>query len=200
MSARSLKWAVMALLPAAVVATASCHKTMESTESATVVQTQNGGYEVETLTTTAIVVAINASDHKVTLQTPDGKRSTFKANGPNAVNFAQIQVGDHVTAVVTEEIAVAIYKSGPPPASASAGVVALNPIGAKPGGLVAATEIQSATVTAVDAPKHKVTLQYSDGSTKTVKVDKSIDLSNITPGNQIVVQIAEAVAISVTKS
>jgi len=194
-----MKWAAMALLPAAVLVTASCHKAMESTESATVVQTPSGGYEVETITTTATVVAIDAPKRKLTLQTPDGKKTSFKA-GPDVVNFAQIQVGDQVNAVVTEEIAIAIFQSGPPPASAAGATAILTPIGAKPGGLVAATDIESATVTAVDAPKHKVTLQFSDGSTKTVKVDKSINLSNITPGNQIVMQVAEAVAITVTKS
>lgn len=199
MSAKSLKWAAMALLPAAVVATAACHKSMESTESATVVQTQNGAYEVETINTTATVVAIDAPKRKLTLQTPDGKKSTFKA-GPDVVNFAQIRVGDQVNAVVTEEIAVAVFQNGPPPASAAGAMVALTPIGAKPGGLVAATDIETATVTAVDAPKHKVTLQFSDGSTKTIKVDKSISLANITPGNQVVMQVAEAVAITVTKS
>ncbi len=199
MRAKSMKWAAIALLPAAVLVTASCHKSMESTESATVVQTQNGVYEVETISTTATVVAIDAPKRKLTLQTPDGKKTTFKA-GPDVVNFPQIQVGDQVNAVVTEEIAVAVFQSGPPPASAAGAMVTLTPVGAKPGGLVAATDIESATVTAVDAPKHKVTLQFSDGSTKTVKVDKNIDLSNIAPGNQIVMQVAEAVAITVTKS
>jgi hypothetical protein len=199
MSAKSMKWAALALLPAAVLATASCHKGMESTESATVVQTANGGYEVETISTTATVVAINASNRKLTLQTPDGKKTTFKA-GPDVVNFPQIQVGDQVNAVVTEEIAVAVFQNGPPPASAAGAMVALTPVGAKPGGLMAATDIETATVTAVDAPKHKVTLQFSDGSTKTIKVNKDIDLSNITPGNQVVMQVAEAVAITVTKS
>lgn len=194
-----MKWAAMALLPAVVLAGTACSKGMQSTTTGTEVQTSNGAYEVETVTTTATVVAINASNRKLTLQTPDGKKSTFKA-GPDVVNFAQIQVGDQVNAVVTEEIAVQIFKSGPPPASAAGAMVALTPVGAKPGGLVAATDIETATVTAVDAPKHKVTLQFSDGSTKTIKVDKNIDLSNITPGNQIVMQVAEAVAITVTKS
>jgi hypothetical protein len=199
MSSRSMKWAAMALLPAAVLATVSCHKSMESTESATVVQTANGGYEVETISTTATVVAIDAAKRKLTLQTPDGKKTSFKA-GPDVANFAQIQVGDQVNAVVTEEIAIAVFQHGPPPASLAGATAILSPIGARPGGLVAATDVESATVTAVDAPKHKVTLQFSDGSTKTIKVDKSIDLSNITPGNQIVMQVAEAVAITVTKS
>ena len=199
MSSRLTKWAAMAPLLAAILATTACSKGMQSTESVTAVQTPSGAYEVETISTTATVVAINEGSRKVTLQTADGKKTTFKA-GPDAVNFAQIQIGDKVNAVVTEEFAVTIYQSGPPPASASGAVVALTPIGAKPGGLVAATDIESATVTAVDAPKHKVTLQFSDGSTKTIKVDKSIDLSNITPGNQIVMQVAEAVAITVTKS
>jgi len=199
MSTRSIKWAALALFPAAVLASAACHKSMESTETGTMVQTPSGGYEVETITTTATVLAIDAPKRKLTLQTPDGKKTTFKA-GPDVVNFAQIQVGDQVNAVVTEEIAIAVFQSGPPPASLAGATAILTPIGAKPGGLVAATDIESATVTAVDAQKHRVTLQFSDGTTKNIKVDKSIDLSNITPGNQIVMQVAEAVAITVTKS
>jgi hypothetical protein len=199
MRSRSLKWAAMALLPAAVLASAACSKGMQSTETVSAAQTPSGAYEVETISTTATVVAINEGSRKLTLQTADGKKTTFKA-GPDAVNFAQIQIGDKVNAVVTEEFAVTIYQSGPPPASYTGGVVALTPVGAKPGGLVAATDIESATVTAVDASKHRVTLQFSDGTTKNIKVDKSISLANITPGNQIVMEVAEAVAITVTKS
>ena len=41
------------------------------------------------------------------LVAPDGRRTTYKA-GPDMLNFNQLQVGDQVTAVLTEEVAVSI--------------------------------------------------------------------------------------------
>ena len=57
----------------------------------------------------------------------------------------------------------------------------------------------TAKVTAVDAAKRKVTLELPDGSKKTVKAGKQIDLSSIKAGDNVTVQHTEAVAITVEK-
>jgi hypothetical protein len=62
---------------------------------------------VDTFTTTTTVTGIDTAKRTVTLVSPGGSKSTYKA-GPEVVNFAQIQIGDQVEATVTEEVAIFI--------------------------------------------------------------------------------------------
>ena len=188
----------LALVPVLVFAATSCSKGMSGTTSESVVATPTGGYEVETFTTTATVVAIDSAKRKLTLQTQDGKKTSFKAD-PQMVNFPQIRVGDQVNATVTEEVVVALWRTGTMPPDAAAGMVALSPVGAKPSGLMVATTRMTATITALDAPKRKLTFQCEDGTSKTIKVDKSVDISQAAVGDKLTIQVTEAAAITVTK-
>jgi hypothetical protein len=61
------------------------------------------------------------------------------------------------------------------------------------------TEV-AATVTAVDTKTWTVRLQFVDGTRKTVKVGKSVDLSKVSPSASVTAQLTEAVAILVEKS
>jgi translation elongation factor P/translation initiation factor 5A len=176
----------------------ACSKGMSGDESMSVTQTPSGAIVTETYSTTATVTAIDAAKRKLTLQTPDGKKTTFKAD-PQMVNFPQIQVGDQVNAVVTEEVAIAVWRGGQAPPDAAAGAVALSPVGDKPSGLMVATVMMTAQITALDATKRKVTLQFQDGSSKTIKVDKSVNLSQVAVGDNVTMQVTEAAALTVTK-
>lgn len=183
------------LLPIAAFA---CSKGMSGTTSETVVATPTGGYVVETFTTTATVMSIAKSNQKVTLQTPDGKRTTFKADS-QMVDYAKLQVGDKVNAVVTEEVAVALWKGDTPPPDAAGGLVGLTPAGKQTSSVMVATVRFTGTITALDPSKRKVTFEFEDGSTKTVKVDKSVNLANAAVGDRLTVVITEAAALTVTK-
>ena len=176
----------------------ACSSGMSGTTSETVVATPTGGYAVETFTTTATVMSIARSNQKVTLQTPDGKRTTFKADS-QMVDYARLQVGDKVNAVVTEEIAVALWKGDTPPPDAVGGLVGLTPAGQQTSSLMVATVRLTGTITAMDVAKRKVTFQFEDGSTKTVKVDKSVNLANVAVGDRLTVVMTEAAALTVTK-
>ena len=174
---------------------------MEGIEETTVIETADGAIIVDTFTTTATVTGIDAAKRKVTMVTPGGSMSTYKA-GPEVVNFAQIQIGDQVKAIVTEEVAIYIGSGAPP--SATGGVaVAFAPLGAKPGRTVVETSQVTVKVTvkvtAVDAAKHKVTFQLPDGTTKKVKVGSKVDLSTVHPGDNVTVQVSEGLAITVEK-
>ena len=190
---------VMAVgLPTLLLAASACSKGMSGSTSESVVATPTGGYAVETFTTSATVVGIDAAKRKLTLQTPDGKKTTFKAD-PQMVNFPQIQVGDQVSAVVTEEIIVALWKGNTPPPDAAAGMVALSPVGAKPSGLMVATVQVTATITAIDAKKRKVTFRMEDGTSQTLKIDKRVDMSKAQVGDRVTVVVTEGAALTVTK-
>jgi len=157
-----------------------------------------GGVIVNTVDVSARVTAIDTANRKVTLLGPDEDKFTVKV-GPEAVNFDQIRVGDLVNATVTEELVVYLDEEGASAPDGAAGVVALAPKGAQPGGLMAETTQVSATVTAIDQTNRTATLLFEDGSTKTFPVRDDIDLNRRKVGDKVVFQVTEMIAISVEK-
>jgi hypothetical protein len=192
-----IKIIALALILAAMPMFTSCAKPPQGTVEIIAVATPEGATIVETTTLTATVKAINSSKRKLTLVYSNGSKSTYKA-GPEVVNFDQIQVGDQITAVVTEEVAIFVGSGAPPSGMAATGVV-LAPVGAKPGGVFVDTEQITVKVTAIDAAKNKVTFELPDGTTKTVKADKKVDVSKLNPGDNVTVQVSEGLAITVEK-
>src|SRR5882672_5062966 len=193
-----IKPIALALLPAAILTLTSCAAPkMEGVEETTAIETADGAIVVNTFTMTATVTGIDAANRKVTLVSPQGTKSVYKA-GPQVVNFDQVRVGDQVKAVVTEEVAIYIGSGAPPSGMAATGV-ALAPVGAKPGGVIVDTAQVTVKITAVDAKSRKVTFQVPDGTTKTVKVGKKVDLSAVSPGDNVTVQVSEGLAITVER-
>ena len=200
MKNQTLKWAGAALLPAVMLAVTSCSSTEEG-QGTSMTATQPGvpgGVVVNTYQETATVTAIDAVSRKLTLATPDGKKTEFEA-GPDVVNFPQIQVGDQVKATVVEQVAVYMATDAPPQSDGAAGMVALAPVGAKPGALMAHTVQVTATVTGIDLTSRKATLQFPDGTVKTFKVRPDVDLTQRKVGEQVVIRYTAALAISVEK-
>ena len=77
--------------------------------------------------------------------------------------------------------------------------VVLVPEGANQGNLLVDTSQITVKVINVNAVKHKVTFEFPDGTTKTVKVGKKVDLSTVHPGDNVTVQVSEGFAITVEK-
>jgi hypothetical protein len=203
MNTITFKWYVIALTPAAMLILASCSSTPstpagERTSSAAIQKGVPGGIVVDTFKMTATVGKIDAASRKVTLVGADGKETSVKV-GPEAINFDQIHVGDQVTAMVTEHVAVYMAEPGAPLGDGAATAVALAPKGAKPGGLIADTVQVTAKVSAIDLEHHKATLQFPDGSTETFTVRKDVDLTQRKVGEDVVIRSTEAVAILVEK-
>lgn len=185
------------LIAAALVALAGCKSEgLSGVEETTLIETPDGAIIVDTFTATAMVAAIDASKRKVTLVSPDGHKTTYKAV-PEVVNFGQIRAGDRVKVVLTEEAAVFIGHGAPPSAMAASGV-ALAPVGAKPAGVLVDTMQVTARVAAVDTKTRKVTFDLPDGR-KTVKVGKQVDLATVMPGDNVTVQISEGLTLAVEK-
>ena len=189
-----------ALLPAALLAFSSC-STEPRGEGAGFTAIQPGvpgGIIVDTYKETATVTGIDKATRKVTLVTKDGTKSTVKC-GPDVANFAQIEVGDQVKAAVTEQLVVFVRRPGEPSGDGAAGVVALAPIGAKPGGVIANTEEITAKVKAIDLKHRKATLLFPDGTSHTFTVRPDVDMTKHAVGDEVVFSTTEAVAISVEK-
>ncbi len=80
-----------------------------------------------------------------------------------------------------------------------AGPTALAPKGAKPGVVMADTAELTTRVKSVDLKEHKATLEFPDGSTKTVAVRPNVKLSATDVGREVVIQVTQAVAVRVEK-
>jgi Cu/Ag efflux protein CusF len=154
MKTNLLKLAALALLPAALLTFTSCSTPGVYEETATL-EKAGGAAIVDTFKATATVTAIDAATRKVTLKLADGGRKTIKC-GPAVANFAQIEINDRVSVTITEELAV-FLGAGSPPSAAGATTVALAPIGAKPGGMMADTVQVTAKIAAIDVKNRKVT-------------------------------------------
>jgi len=170
-----------------------------SASSATVyVEGVPGGVIMHTEEVTAKVVEIDHAKRTATLQSADGETFTAKV-GEGAVNFDQVVVGDMVNVTLTEELVVFLDEAGAAPIDSSSSALATAPQGAQPGGLVVATNQVTGTVTAIDLEQRTATLQFKDGSTKTLPVRDDIDLTLRKVGDQVVFRLTEKLAISVEK-
>ena len=200
MKTKLLKFATIAIMPAAMLALTSCSSTPQG-EGTTMVAAQKGvpgGVIVETYKVTATVTAVDAASRKVTLTMADGSKTTVKA-GPEVVNFDQIQVWDQVKATVAEQLVVFVRKNGEPANDGEAAAVALGPVGAKPGVVMANTVEVTAKVEAIDLGRRKATLRFPDGQSKTFRVRPDVDMTKAKLGDEVVIRTTEAVAISVEK-
>jgi hypothetical protein len=192
----------LALIAAALLTITACSTTPppppEGETSVEFTEGVPGGIIVNTVEASARVTAVDTAKRKLTLQGPDGDTFTVKV-GPEAVNFNQIQTGDLVNVTFTEELVVFLGEENASAPDAYAGVVALAPKGAKPGGVAAETVQVTATIVSIDHESRLATLRFQDGSTKTVPVRDDIDLSRRRVGEKVVFWVTEMVAISVEK-
>ncbi len=201
MNSNKVKQLVLTLVPAAVIALASCSSTpstpkVETTSAASFQQGVPGGVVVQTHQLTATVTGIDAARREVTVTTPDGQKILVEC-GPEVINFDQIRIGDHVKATVADQIVVQMAEEGAPPSDGAATVVTLAPKGVKPGAMTARTVQVTAKIAAIDLEHHQATLQFPDGGTKTVSVRQDVDLRQRKVGEAVVITVTELRAISV---
>ena len=187
-------WSALALL-VALVSLAGCSSGVEGTETQSVIETDTGVAVLETYDVTATVVSIDEVKNKVTFETPDGKKTTCKAG--KDVDLTALKVGDQLSIEVLEEVAVEINKGGDVASVGAAGMASVAESGKETDVMTVDTVEMTAVVTALDASKRKVTFTLVDGTTKTVKVDKKVDLSTIQVGDSVTVEVTEGVALSV---
>ena len=197
----ALRLFVLTPLTVALFALTSCSSTPpigETASSTTYQEGVPGKVVVDTYQLNATVTGIDAANRKVTLVTRDGKQTIVKC-GPEIINFDQIRVGDQVRVMATAELAVSMADASAPPSESGAGLVALAPKGAKPGGLMAETQQYTATVTAIGLKRHEATLQYPDGTTHKFVVRPDVDLSQRKVGEKVVIRVSISMALSVEK-
>lgn len=189
-----------ALAPGLMLLLSSCSSTPpgETTSAAAYTEGVPGGIAAQRYQVTATVTAIDSVRRKVTLVTPEGKSRVFKA-GPGLADFSRIQIGDRVQATVTDEIVVYLAERNAATVDGAARLVALGSEGNAAGALTAETLRMTAKVTAIDAKKRRVTLQFEDGTVRTVTVRKDIDLTQRAVGDEVVIACTEAVALVIER-
>jgi hypothetical protein len=161
-----------------------------------ITRSSEGVTVTEIYTTSAVVSALDKGTRSVTLSTPDGQTTTFKA-GDEVRNFEQIAVGDKVTTQIWEELAVYLQKGNPTTQAEATLAAARVPKGAKPGGLVVASTEQTATVIALDRDTRQATLQFADGKWRSFQVGPNIDLAKVSVGDKVSIRHTEGAAILV---
>ena len=161
-----------------------------------VTRTSDGATITESWTTSAAVSAVDKPSRSVTLSTPDGQTTTFKA-GDEVRNFDQLAVGDQVTAQIWQQLAVYLQKGDPTTRAEVALAAARAPKGARPGGFMVASTEQTASVIAIDRDTRQATLQFADGKWRSFQVGENIDLANVKVGDKVSIRHTEGAAILV---
>lgn len=204
MKMTKLKLVMTLLAPLVVLTLSSCSSTSQNGSKDTMGNTavaNDGAHArivINSVTATATVDSINATNREVVLRREDGSLTSYIC-GPDVRNFDQIEVGDRVNVTLADELAVALVEGDQPPASVSSTVVVRAPVGAKPGGKVMDTVGFTARVVTVDYEQRLVTLLMPDGRNKTVKVGPDINLAKVNPGDIVGVRLTRAMVLTVEK-
>lgn len=155
-----------------------------------------GGVATQVQEINAVVSAINYATRSVTLEDAQGQQHSFTASA-EMINFPQLKLGDKVNATVVLEQMVYLREPGAAIEDGAAGLVAAPPAGSKPGLLVADTVEVTAVVKVLDSKQRTATLEFADGTRKTVQVRPDVQLKDEYLNRQVVIRLSSALAISV---
>ena len=144
----------------------------------------------------AVVTAVDYDKRSFTLKDAQGHQRSFKAPA-QMVNFPQLQVGDQINATAIQEELVFLRAPGSSNSDGGAALVAAPPVGSKPGMLVADSVEITAVVKAIDTTQRTATLEFADGSLKTVHVRPDVQLKPEYLNSQVVIRLSSALAIRV---
>jgi hypothetical protein len=144
------------------------------------------------------IVDVNKAKKLVTLEGPEGRKVTLNVQNP--YNLEAAKIGAPVVARFYEVVTIRKKKPGEevPSVSLKEGIVT-----ARPGGLRGAAASQQASVVvsvvAKDTSNGTVTVKGPDGSMETVKARDPKNLSRLNVGDELVVSVSRALAISLEK-
>lgn len=151
----------------------------------------------QTVSETATVEAVDLTTRVLTLKGSKGNVFDLKA-GEEVRNLAQVKVGDQIKVKFYQSLAIDVMAAGKAPGGRQESVVMDRAKqGEKPAGMIGSQVTVTATVEAIDRKKHTVTLKGPEGKTKVVKAANPANLKNVKVGDEVVITLTEAVAISV---
>lgn len=196
------------LAVALLVAACSSHKAVVTKTTATApgggalvvayVEGVPGGVMLNAQESSAEIIAIDTAKRELTLVGPRGTEFVAEL-GSEVVNFSQLAVGDTVKMTLTQQVAVFMDDAQAPAVESAGLVAAAAPEGAMPGMAVADAAQLTATLAAIDLENRTATLQFADGSSKTVPVRPDVDLSKHKTGEQIVFRMSEMITVELIR-
>ena len=143
---------------------------------------------------TATVEAIEAGSRTITLKKPDGTYVTTVA-GPEVKRFAEIKIGDKVTARYYENIVVRMKPNSEPGLATTE--KASTPSGqVNPGGTTARQTTLTAVITAIDTKVSSVTFKGPNGWNYSSKVQDTAALAKAKVGDRVDIVWTEATLLS----
>jgi len=146
---------------------------------------------------TAIVEAIDPAARTVTLKKPDGTVVTIAAP-PDIKRFAEVKVGDKVTARFYENVVVRVKSPGEPEVDTAAkGTTGSEQI--LPGGTKARQWTITATISAVDMDTPSITFTGPNGWKYSSKVQDTSALAKVKVGDKVDIVWTEAVLVSLER-
>ena len=158
-----------------------------------------GIIDSELVEKTAVVRAINKADRTVVLQVPDGEIVEVDVD-ERVRNFDQIDIGDRVTAKYYEAVVLYISSGKGKPDADRHSIASVAPKGDKPGIKILDTVTILATVEDIEYDKRIITLRGPQGQSLDLGVNESAkEYGQVKVGDEVIVIMTEAVAISVEK-
>ena len=115
------------------------------------------------------------------------------------INFPQLAVGDRVKVGLVVETVIFVTDAARLPADGTDQVVVAAEEGSKPGLLATEHRQVTAIVIAVDVERRTATLQFEDGSLRTVPVRPDVDVTPMAVGKKVVMLVTTALAVTVTE-
>jgi hypothetical protein len=189
-----------AVSAAALLLLVSCASNPEDEKNTSTAYSQGvpGGTWIESYKIPVTVAAIDPASRKVTLVASDNSTNTFTA-GPDFNGFDQLRVGDQVQASVARELVVFLRKHGVPPEADTTAAKELIKDSEHPSILKADTVERTAKVTAISPSQGQATLQFSDGTTRTITVRRDVNLYSEKVGEEVVIRTRSAAVLNLEK-
>ena len=153
----------------------------------------------QTITTAAVVTAINKETRVVTLQQDDGEEITFTASD-EVRNLDQVSVGDILVAEYVETISIEVMANdGMEAAAAGAAAMARTEKGEMPGFAAMDATVVTSTVEEINLEKNTFKLKEADGTINEYAARNPDNLRRAKVGDLVVTTVSTAVAIAVEK-
>jgi Cu/Ag efflux protein CusF len=149
----------------------------------------------EMRTETAVVESIDAANRTVTLKKPDGTYTTVTA-GPDIKRFAEVKVGDKVTAKYYENVIVRLKQPGESDVASRARATTGSEQ-VMPGGTKAKQVTITATIAAIDMNAPTITFTGPNGWKYTSKVQDTEALAKVKVGDKVDIVWTEALLVSI---
>jgi hypothetical protein len=152
-------------------------------------------HSITVITVHGKIAEINKAKKEVVLEVREGEKVALKVDNPH--NLEAVKVGDPIVTRYYEVVTIRKRKPGEsvPSASLNQGIATAKP-GGLPGAIVEQEGSLLVSVVAIDEANGTVTIKAPDGTVEMVKATDPKNLKRLKVGEELVVTLKRAVAIS----